>query len=1118
MSHYGSWSVKGVDDRARAIAKEKARLKGVTLGDYINNLLLEGHSEAGPRDFYERPSAAPRHNPLDGLAQRIEAVEARSTLAITGIDQSVLGLLARLENTENSTSAMAAEVERMIDELRETHEALQDKVGTLEADDSSAKNLEAMKAFEDALGKLASHVYEEGRLTQDENTAMRGRVESGFSDINERVESMEIKVESTLSDAAKRVEKAVEQAELRSEGASRQLASRVSALETSFATKVDTVDARVKAVEGDVSGAITSMESTLVRIQDRLHRAETTTDTALKALEHTFASLDERIDSVADMANPEKANAWKAELEARFEALAADLRQNVEESRRQLADEIERAAAGASPELMGQLESRVNALEAAPVAGQIDEIGAQVASLSEHMKEAELQTANAIESVGEQVSGLSESLDQRVVESERRSAAAIEQVGEQVATAIKHVQARQEQGQRALTERVAGSEKRQEARLSDALCNISDRLAEMQNQTVTAVSPVQRAIVSLASRLEALEDFTTPPNAEPTAEALPEMPELEIDTTPLKMNEIDAEEEVEEIVAPEPEPVMAAQAEIEEFEEDEDFISGLPNFDDEPDIIASEDAESDDDIDVWEHLDAESDAADADDDYFAASEEAEPFEPLLEEPAQDETDPLQELGSWDETQDEARDSDVFAFDEDGLEEITPDADEEELAHNTEPFDPEMTDAEEADPEEAKDYLSRARTAAIAAASEQGRDKRAMRGRRSAASTPAKASGGSNKKIPVIAAASIFAIAAAGAGGWVALRGKQVVAENDTPSIITKSSLAEAQAEQTEEPSLTGIEFAEAAPTDLDEALFEEEGSVAGVEELAASIAEPAPIPLALPTVPSAPTLQQAAEDGSAIAQFQWGEARLEAQDLAVGADFISRAAQQGLPAAQYRLAKLHERGLGVPRDFVEARAWTERAANGGNVKAMHDLAVFFADGEGGPQSYAAAAEWFRKAADFGIVDSQYNLAVLYENGLGISPSQTEALYWYEVASMNGDASAPGNVATLREALPLDQAQQALRKASGWTVSPSNRPANGSFAPQAWESASRAQVEAVQTVLNGLGYDAGVPDGIAGAGTRTAIRAFQADSGLETSGTIDASLVEALNAQVDSLSG
>ena len=1145
MSHYGSWSVKGVDDRARAVAKEKARLKGVTLGDYINNLLLEGHSEAGPRDIYERPAAAPRHNPLDGLAQRIEAVEARSTLAITGIDQSVLGLLARLENTENSTSAMAAEVERMIDELRETHEAFQYKVTALEADDTNEKNLEAMKAFEDALGKLASHVYEEGRLTQDETAAMKGRVEAGFGDLNDRFESMEVKVESTLSDAADRVAKAVEQAELRAEGASRQLAARVSNLETSLSGSVDTVDARFKAVESDVSGAITSMESTLVRIQDRLHRAENTTDTALKALEHTFASLDERIDSVAEMANPEKANAWRAELEARFDALASDLRSTVEQSRRQLADEIEQAAAGANPELMGQLESRVNALETSSVPEQIDEIGAQVASLSEHMKDAEQQTATAIEQVGDQVAGLSETLDQRVVESERRSAAAIEQVGEQVATAIKHVQARQEQGQRALTEQVATSEKRQEARLSDALCNISDRLAEMQNQTVTAVSPVQRAIVSLASRLEALEDFTAPPHAEPSAESLPDMPELEIDTTPIKLEEEEIADEPEQSIASEPETVEAAPAQIETFEEDEDFIAGLPDFDEEVDAVTAVAPESEDDSDPWAHLDEETAILDAepdveadagfeadiavetaaetgvDDDYFADTPTETALASDLDEPADEDADPLQELGSWDEAQREARDSDVFAFDgeeEDGLVSLP---DDEALAHNTDTFDPEEFDPAElaaAEPEtdETKDYLSRARNAAIAASTEQS----PRRGRRTAASTPAKAVSGSNKKIPVIAAASIFAIAAAGAGGWVALRGKQVTTGAEAPVIATKSSIAEAQAEQVEEPTLTGVEFTEPVAEASDETLlFEDEGSTAGIEEIAVQTAAAAPpAELNLPTIPDALTLQRAAENGNPIAEFQWGEARLEAQDLAVGADFISRAAQQGLPAAQYRLAKLHERGLGVPRDFVEARAWTERAANGGNIKAMHDLAVFFADGEGGPQSYAAAAEWFRKAADYGIVDSQYNLAVLYENGLGISPSQVEALYWYEVASMNGDASAPGNVATLRDALPLDLSQQALRRASGWAVSPLNRPANGTFGAQTWDRSSRAQVEAVQTVLNGLGYEAGTPDGIAGAGTRTAIRAFQADSGLDTTGAIDASLVEALNAQVDSLSG
>jgi localization factor PodJL len=82
MSQFGSWSVKGIDDRARAAAKEKARIKGVTLGDYINDLLLQGHSEAGPRnvqdvyDFTPQTEPTPKPSPtaLDGLARRLESI------------------------------------------------------------------------------------------------------------------------------------------------------------------------------------------------------------------------------------------------------------------------------------------------------------------------------------------------------------------------------------------------------------------------------------------------------------------------------------------------------------------------------------------------------------------------------------------------------------------------------------------------------------------------------------------------------------------------------------------------------------------------------------------------------------------------------------------------------------------------------------------------------------------------------------------------------------------------------------------------------------------------------------------------------------------------------------
>ena len=101
---------------------------------------------------------------------------------------------------------MAGRVDGLIEELQETYAALQDKVRKLEEDDGARENLDALKSLEQALGKLASHVFEENELAQNEVQAIKGRVETGFSELTDRVEGMEVKVEKTLSDAATRVE------------------------------------------------------------------------------------------------------------------------------------------------------------------------------------------------------------------------------------------------------------------------------------------------------------------------------------------------------------------------------------------------------------------------------------------------------------------------------------------------------------------------------------------------------------------------------------------------------------------------------------------------------------------------------------------------------------------------------------------------------------------------------------------------------------------------------------------------------------------------------------------------------------------------------------------------
>jgi len=51
-------------------------------------------------------------------------------------------------------------------------------------------------------------------------------------------------------------------------------------------------------------------------------------------------------------------------------------------------------------------------------------------------------------------------------------------------------------------------------------------------------------------------------------------------------------------------------------------------------------------------------------------------------------------------------------------------------------------------------------------------------------------------------------------------------------------------------------------------------------------------------------------------------------DLKTAAEWFERAASAGLTSAQYRLAAMYERGIGVHRDLGRAQTWYEAAAEG----------------------------------------------------------------------------------------------------------------------------------------------------------------------------------------------
>jgi localization factor PodJL len=195
-----------------------------------------------------------------------------------------------------------------------------------------------------------------------------------------------------------------------------------------------------------------------------------------------------------------------------------------------------------------------------------------------------------------------------------------------------------------------------------------------------------------------------------------------------------------------------------------------------------------------------------------------------------------------------------------------------------------------------------------------------------------------------------------------------------------------------------------------------------------------------------------AKDVEARARFETG-VRIardtnSPQNMKVAAQYYELAAQQGLAAAQFRLAALFEKGLGVPRDMVRAKALYLAAAAQGHSKAMHNLGVLAAEGADGRPDYAGAAIWFEKAAQTGVRDSQFNFAVLLARGLGVARDLPRAYSLFALLANEGDAEAAKRRDDLAPRLTNAELAAAKATAAAFRPEPSDEAADERIATPA----------------------------------------------------------------------
>jgi localization factor PodJL len=1180
----GPWSVKGIDPKARSAARERALQKGLTLGQYLNTLLLDDPTtdladvtapstlaDRGETDELRRMTQE-----VDDLANRLEAAQARSARMIAGVDKSIVSLMGKVDATARAQASGSEKLTQTLGEIQSVQTSLRERMEAMEARGGSEQTVGAVRALETSLARLSQALNDRTEALDRSQTDLRqaleakvaglagqvadvarsidahvgtavrtsassllervDRVESQLSaaerrmdgalgrisDAATRYESFETKTERTLGDNAWRMERALESSLARSRAMSKDLLERVDTIEektqeavgalgealSRIGERLNRAERRSETAAGLLEKSVTAIDQRLrevaesragdldvERIQSQLQkRFDTVAEEALRPIVAVKADLERRIESALRTDQPDRLDRLEANLktmqdrlaetEARqsgaVEAMNAQLERMMNAVEERLSDPEALALSDVRNEMMrlaDSLEARLNGVETADrlktvaVEGlradvtrmetgfderialserrnlaALGEVGEQVAMVAERMQrrhEESIQrlssrieeTRRGADDDGPDIAAIAERFDDRIRESERRSASAIAQIGEQVARVADRLQTQHKDSMRALEGLLTDSGRAHEARLADALSDMTRRLDEIGEQTTGAMGPVHSTMSSIARRVARLED-REPAESDRSAQR-PFPP----GSFPAESGNL-YDEDVSEPAA------------------SDDFIS---------DLVAGITAE------LERKPSASETPASAPVRKTFADIQAERAALATGKPqpqAVDELLPFQEL------------DDLLDVDEEFLDPERQGAVRFAPLPFAEPPPPAAP--------EASGRIGRTRPAQVKAGPPAGQ------------AAPRRASIGAP-----IAAASAIALAVAGGTTWTLMRGKQEPPGDAPPRTDPAAPL---QTKTPSDPS-EDLLFPEGpAPVD---ASGTAPPTIAGERATASELFDDAPSDgqkrLKPPPArePQDASLAAAVEAGDPLALYDTALDLMKTADKARSARMMKEAASKGLVMAQYQMARLFEKGEGVPRDLAASRSWTEQAAIGGNVKAMHDLAVFFAEGEAGPQSYASAAEWFRQASDMGVVDSQYNLALLFEQGQGVPKDPAEAAFWYGVAGRAGDADGARKSEALLAAYPKDQADKIRALIRSFTPKQPIARANGDFGVRPWDKPGPDQIAEAQRLLIRLGYLSGQSDGRMSQKTMEAVRAFETAKGLPVTGAISPGLVRQL---------
>ncbi|KAJ3046220.1 ERAD-associated protein [Rhizophlyctis rosea] len=121
--------------------------------------------------------------------------------------------------------------------------------------------------------------------------------------------------------------------------------------------------------------------------------------------------------------------------------------------------------------------------------------------------------------------------------------------------------------------------------------------------------------------------------------------------------------------------------------------------------------------------------------------------------------------------------------------------------------------------------------------------------------------------------------------------------------------------------------------------------------------------------------------------------------------WLQKAADAGIPSAQFCLGLCYYNGIAVTENDSEAFRWCEKAANAGHPGAQNVLGNLYIEGSGCTTNATIGLQWYIKAAEQREAAAIYNIGTLFERGLAVTEDASAAFNWYTRAARWGSFNA-----------------------------------------------------------------------------------------------------------------